>query len=641
MGSNRVLKVTAGGGSSGEVRIESASGKVVTLRPPTTLAADTTFELPVIHYYVNVKTDYNAVGDGVADDATAIQNAIDSLASTGGCLYFPPGNYRCNSTLDFTSVANGIAIMGAATHASRIYFYGSYAAGIDLQSATDVGGVEIANISIIGEQTQPTALVQINNRHMVYIHDCYFQAAQYLLYLYNQMNHVFIHHNTFSWKTSPAPSVDSYCIYTREVTHLAIVGNSFENNHTNISCLVFGGVSSSYCQAVKIIGNSSNGTHAKFIQLGVSGSAGDFRYFTIVGNTAHEVDNAFLSQALRTLSYSIISDNAAYGVGTGTGIALTGTATEVQVSGNKIFNFSTSYNLSGLSAASAYRVAQKLELGDDVNIYRSAADKLKTDDDLVIADGKKVEWSDTNIYRSAANTLKTDDKLNVAQAGNDIGVDVDKTGTGAGNALDIANAGTGNAIYASQTGAATAVSLAQSQNNDVLALNKTGTGAGSVIAVTNSGTGKDIIGNSGNWSIDKNGNAGFIGDLDALGGYRQTLTGFYYDNVPASLGATDMALSSSGNKELVMTRSGSVTGIAAKADQALTAGTITLTVYKNGVSIGLAFTLNSSTQWTYQTQAKDTDGFSAGDRLKIVISSDASLNPNGAIDIDASIEIET
>jgi hypothetical protein len=46
----------------------------------------------------NVK-DFGAVGDNVADDSGAIQSAINSLSSTGGTVYFPPGEYVIANTI--------------------------------------------------------------------------------------------------------------------------------------------------------------------------------------------------------------------------------------------------------------------------------------------------------------------------------------------------------------------------------------------------------------------------------------------------------------------------------------------------------------------------------------------------------------
>lgn len=52
--------------------------------------------------WVNVK-DYGAIGDGVHDDAPAIQAAFNSLGSpSNGVLYMPPGTYRLGSTVNMT-----------------------------------------------------------------------------------------------------------------------------------------------------------------------------------------------------------------------------------------------------------------------------------------------------------------------------------------------------------------------------------------------------------------------------------------------------------------------------------------------------------------------------------------------------------
>ena len=44
---------------------------------------------------------FGAKGDGIADDTTAIQNAMNSMTN-GGTLEFPAGTYKYSSTLKLT-----------------------------------------------------------------------------------------------------------------------------------------------------------------------------------------------------------------------------------------------------------------------------------------------------------------------------------------------------------------------------------------------------------------------------------------------------------------------------------------------------------------------------------------------------------
>jgi len=64
---------------------------------------------------VSVK-DFGAVGDGVANDSTAIQNAVNTLTA-GGTLIFPYGTYKINTSIlvpysDITILGNGSTIDG-------------------------------------------------------------------------------------------------------------------------------------------------------------------------------------------------------------------------------------------------------------------------------------------------------------------------------------------------------------------------------------------------------------------------------------------------------------------------------------------------------------------------------------------------
>jgi hypothetical protein len=67
---------------------------------------------------VSVK-DFGAVGDGVADDTTAIQNAVNAVAAAGGgAVYFPAGTYNGSVLIDSV---NNITLYGDGKGVSTIY----------------------------------------------------------------------------------------------------------------------------------------------------------------------------------------------------------------------------------------------------------------------------------------------------------------------------------------------------------------------------------------------------------------------------------------------------------------------------------------------------------------------------------------
>lgn len=92
-----------------------------------------------IRDFVSVK-DFGAIGNGTADDTTAIQAAIDSLSATGGAAFFPPGTYiisspismRANVTLWSTLYAATIKQKDSANLTTLIDFSTNTATGAQL-----------------------------------------------------------------------------------------------------------------------------------------------------------------------------------------------------------------------------------------------------------------------------------------------------------------------------------------------------------------------------------------------------------------------------------------------------------------------------------------------------------------------------
>jgi len=97
---------------------------------------------------VNVK-DYGAVGDGTADDTTAIQNAIDQ----GGSIHFPAGIYLVTDNIEIN--ANYVKLIGAGKNETIISFVPSTSNIVFTFVASGV-----SNYAEAAVPTPNTALVQ-------------------------------------------------------------------------------------------------------------------------------------------------------------------------------------------------------------------------------------------------------------------------------------------------------------------------------------------------------------------------------------------------------------------------------------------------------------------------------------------------
>lgn len=94
--------------------------------PITDLSVPVQTTLNKASFFLNVK-DYGAVGDGTTDDTAAIQQAIDDLPASGGCVFVPPGTYSVSSSL---ALSEGAELCGAGS--GSIIRASSAALGIDI-----------------------------------------------------------------------------------------------------------------------------------------------------------------------------------------------------------------------------------------------------------------------------------------------------------------------------------------------------------------------------------------------------------------------------------------------------------------------------------------------------------------------------
>lgn len=113
----------------------------------------------------NVK-DYGAIGNGVIDDATAINAAITACQTAGGgTVWFPNASYKVNSTITVNS-SNAIHLMGASVLSSLLFTN----TDTKLLLVQGTGRHTVENLQLLGNGIQGgTAIGMSGNSHTLHI----------------------------------------------------------------------------------------------------------------------------------------------------------------------------------------------------------------------------------------------------------------------------------------------------------------------------------------------------------------------------------------------------------------------------------------------------------------------------------------
>ena len=225
----------------------------------------------------NVK-DFGAVGNGVANDTTAVNAAITAAAAVGGgTVFFPAGTYYTPTGFIMSNYvrytgAGGYGtsnILTAASHPGLTWVAGTQLSQVEIDHLTFTGpGYAIRGLGTLGTSPSPYDYLAIAS-----IHDNDFSAAL-AEGIYGNLILCHIDHNDFGWHGTPGVatrylyskgdvtgntsntniisnnrfigSTAANAVYFEAGYSLGFYHNDFETNNNTVSVIKLAGMSSIY-----------------------------------------------------------------------------------------------------------------------------------------------------------------------------------------------------------------------------------------------------------------------------------------------------------------------------------------------------------------------------------------------------------
>ena len=241
---------------------------------------------------VSIK-DFGAVGNGVANDTTAIQNAVNAAYAAGVDLYIPPGTYLITSTI--TLANNSLTMYGEGWSSvikknagvDGIVITGNYCVLRDF--TVDGNSQNNSGVGIKGDDNRVKGLqVFGNNVHGIY------RDGQATTCRRNVVEQCYVHNNDgigISCNTAP----DSFtigCVSTFNglegiTDDLPSYRSGIVGNYLSDNCQIggVGGIGIDQANNSAVTGNVVNNTQSSLPGICFQNNVGNTNYCTITGNS--------------------------------------------------------------------------------------------------------------------------------------------------------------------------------------------------------------------------------------------------------------------------------------------------------------------------------------------------------------------
>ncbi|MFS0837268.1 glycosyl hydrolase family 28-related protein [Paenibacillus sp. 1P03SA] len=142
--------------------------------------------------FFNVR-DFGAVGDGIADDSTAIQNCVNAAYAHSGSVYFPGGVYKITKTIlfDQTSLVDSNDrrrpnIKGEGSAQTRIVFLGLSGPAFHIKGGTSGEGhhsyQNVSGFFLVGNNVAGTTGMYSQNTAFLHSQDIRISGFDYGIY---------------------------------------------------------------------------------------------------------------------------------------------------------------------------------------------------------------------------------------------------------------------------------------------------------------------------------------------------------------------------------------------------------------------------------------------------------------------------